>query len=224
MVRMRAQKRIGVVSRKKIKWLLAPSPGPHTKSDSISVGVLVRDVLKMAGTMHEAKKILNSGALLVDGKKIKDQSFPVGLMDVVFEPMEKKHFRMALKGPNMVPKAISAEAASMKYLRVAKKHTVKGGKTTITFHDGRNFLSDNNINTGDTCVFSVPEFKLLSHIKLAPGAQCLVIEGKHRGEVARLEKIIERPGSHDSEALLKNDAGEFVTVAKYLFAVDANYS
>ena len=224
MVRMRAQKRIGVVLRKKIKWLLAPSPGPHKKSDSVSAGVLVRDVLKRALTMHEAKKILNTGALLVDGKKIKDQSFPVGLMDVVFEPMEKKHFRMALKGPNMVPKAISAEAAGMKYLRVAKKHTVKGGKTTITFHDGRNYLGDNNINTGDTCVFSVPGFKLLTHIKLAPGAQCLVIEGKHRGEVARLEKIIERPGSHGSEALLKNDTGEFVTVAKYLFAVDANYN
>lgn len=224
MVRMRASKRIGVVSRKKIKWLLAPSPGPHRKSDSISVGVLVRDVLHRAGNMHEAKKILNSGALLVDGKKIKDQSFPVGLMDVVFEPMQKKHFRMALTGPNMVPRAISAEAATMKYLRVVGKHTVKGGKTSITFHDGRNYLGDNNINTGDTCVFSVPEFKMLTHLKLAPGAQCLVMEGKHRGEVARLEKIIERPGSHDSEALLKNEAGEFVTVAKYLFAVDANYN
>ncbi|VVC01871.1 30S ribosomal protein S4e [uncultured archaeon] len=223
-VRMTAHKRIGVLHRKRVKWLLAPAPGPHAKADSVSAGVLVRDVLGRARSIREAKKILNSGGLLVDGKKIKDVRFPIGLMDVVSLPSEKMHYRVVLQGPNMVPKKIGAEAASMKYLKVIRKHVISGGKTAITFHDGRNYLGDNNLKTGDTCVLSVPGFKLLSHIKLAPGAQCLVTEGKHRGDVARLEKIIERPGSHESEVLMKGAAGDFVTVAKYLFAIDANYA
>lgn len=221
---MSANKRIGVVERKKVKWLLAPSPGPHKKSECVSSGVFLRDVVCRAATIREAKKILNTGGLLADGKKIKDIKFPLGLMDIVSEPAQKKTYRISLSGPNLIPREITGDNASRKYLRVAKKHVVKGGKTNITFHDGRNYLGDNQIKTGDTCVFSIPGFKMEKHIKLEPGARCLVVEGKHRGEIAKLEKIIERPGSHDSEALLKDAESEFITVVKYLFVVDDQFA
>ena len=174
------------------------------------------------GVLHIKARSYES--VLIDGKKITEPKYPVGLMDIVSEPLEKKYYRMELSGPNLVPKPISAEAAARKYLKVANKHTVKGAKTAITFHDGRNYLGDKHIKTGDTCVFSVPEFKLLVHIKLAPGADCLVVEGKHRGERAKLEKIIERPGSHDSEVLMSGPSGQFITVTKYLFPIDGNYA
>jgi len=222
-VRMRASKNTGVVGRKKIKWLLAPAPGAHKKAESISAGVLLRDVLCRAGSIHEAKRILHTGGLLVDGKKIGEPKFPVGVMDIVSEPAEKKVYRMSLDSARLVPREVKGDAANRKYLKVIGKSTNKGGKTTIAFHDGRNQFGDKHISTGDTCVFSLPDFKLVSHIKLAPGVSCLVMKGKHMGEVAKLEKIIERPGSHDTEALLTSADGEFVTVRKYLFAVDGNY-
>jgi len=224
MVRKRAHKRIGVVERKSVQWLLAPSPGPHKKLESVSAGVLLRDVLSRASTLREAKRILIAGAFIVDGKKVKDCKRPIGLMDIITEPLSKKSYRITLSGPNMVPKEVSGAAATKKYLRVVKKHMVPGKKINLTFHDGRNFIGDNQVSTGDTCVFSVPDFKMVAHIKLAPGVRCLVVEGKHRGEIAKLEKIIERPGSHESEALLSGLAGEFVTVAKYLFAVDDEFA
>lgn len=223
-VRMRAHKRLGVIGRKAIKWLLAPNPGPHKKTDSISAGVLLRDVLGTARTIHEAKKILNSGNLLVDGKKITETKYPIGLMDIISAPAEKKTYRIALLGPNMVPKEIDANAASKKYLKVVGKHTIKGGKVCLSFHDGRNLIGDKHVSTGDTCLLSVPGFKMVSHIKLAPGVRCLIVDGKHRGDIATLSKIIERPGSHASEALMSGASGEFVTVAKYLFAVDENFA
>jgi small subunit ribosomal protein S4e len=223
-VRMRAHKRLGVKERKAVKWLLAPGPGPHKKTESISAGVLLRDVLGRAKNMREVKRLLNAGALFVDGKKIKEPKYPIGLMDIVYEPMENKHYRMELSGPNLVPKPISQEEAGRKYLKVVGKHTIAGGKISLTFHDGRNYIADKHISTGDTCVFSVPGFKLLSHIKLEAGVQCLVVDGRHRGERAKLEKIIERPGSHESEALLAGESGQFITVAKYLFPIDSNYA
>lgn len=223
-VRMRASKSLGVTQRKSVKWLLAPNPGPHKRDESISAGVLMRDVLCKARDMREVKKILNSNAFVVDGKKVKDEKYAIGLMDIVALPSENKAYRMSLSGPSLVPREVKGAQAGRKYLKAVGKHTVKGRKTNITFHDGRNYLGDNHIRTGDTCVFSVPEFKLVSHIKLSPGVQCLVMEGKHIGETAKLEKIIERPGSHDAEALLSGPSGEFVTVAKYLFAVDAEYA
>ncbi|MEM2138380.1 MAG: hypothetical protein QW568_04795 [Candidatus Anstonellaceae archaeon] len=222
-VRMRANKRLGVVERKAVKWLLAPAPGTHKKLESISAGVLLRDVLGTARNIHEVKKLLNAGSLLIDGRKIKEVKFPVGLMDIVASPADNKFYRMSLSGPALVPKEIKPADAAKKYLRVVGKHTVKGGKTCITFHDGRNYLGDKHIRTGDTCVLSVPDFKLVTHLPLSPGAKCLVVEGKHRGETAKLEKIIERPGSHQAEVLLSGPSGEFVTVANYLFVVDENF-
>ncbi len=223
-VRMRAQKRLGVVERKAVKWLLAPSPGPHKKEESVSAGVLLRDVLGKASNLHEVKRILNSGGMLVDGRRVKEPKFPIGLMDVVSLAAEKKSYRMSLAGENMVPKEVTGAAAARKYLKVAGKRTVRGGKIAITFHDGRNYLGDNHIKPGDTCVFSVPEFKMASHLPLAPGVRCLVVKGKHIGEIATLEKIIERPGSHDPEALLSGEGSQFVTVLRYLFVVDAEYA
>ena len=222
-VRMRASKDIGVVGRKKIKWLLAPEPGTHKKLESISTGVLLRDVLGRADSIHEVKRILHTGGLLVDGKKITETRFPIGVMDIISEPAEKKVYRMSLDSARLVPKEVKGDAANRKYLKVVGKNTGKGGKIIIAFHDGRNQSGDKHISTGDTCVFSIPDFKLLTHIKLAPGVLCLVMKGKHMGEVAKLEKIIERPGSHDTEAHLTGASGEFVTVRKYLFAVDGNY-
>ena len=222
-VRMRAGKELGVISRKKVKWLLAPAPGKHKKFESISAGVLLRDVLGIVQNSSEAKKLMNSGQLLIDGKVVKDVKFSVGLMDVLTIPAEKKSYRMSLNGENMAPKEITSEAASRKYLKATGKNTIKGAKTQIAFHDGRAYLGDKKIMTGDTCVFSIPEFKLALHIKFAPGARCLVTKGKHAGEIAQLDKIIERPGSHDTEALLSGPSGQFVTVAKYLFVVDEKF-
>lgn len=220
---MRASKHLGVVERKGTKWLLSSAPGPHRKLESISAGVLLRDVLGIARTMHEAKKLLNSGNFMVDGKKVHDIRYPIGLMDVIAIPQSGKSYRMALSGAKLVPKEATGDAAKKKYLRVSGKHTIKHDKTCITFHDGRNYLGDKHIMAGDTCVLSVPGFKLLSHIKLAPGAECLVVKGKHIGEVAKLEKLIDRPGSHGTEALLSSASGQFVTVAKYLFAIDNEF-
>jgi small subunit ribosomal protein S4e len=222
-VRMRAQKRLGVVSRKKVKWLLAPMPGTHSKTESVSAGVLLRDVLRLASNMREAGKILNAGGLLVDGKKVHETKFPIGLMDIISKPADKKHYRMSLSGPSLVPKEISGEAAARKYLKATGKSTVAGGKVQIAFHDGRTYLGDKHIKTGDTCVFAVPGFKLAEHLKFGPGAACLVTQGKHIGEVAKLDKVIERPGSHETEAQLSGNSGQFVTLVKYLFVIDEKF-
>lgn len=222
-VRLRASKGVGAVNRKKFKWLLAPSPGRHKKLESISAGVLLRDVLGRAKTLREAKKILQNGGLLVDGKAVKDPKFAIGLMDIVSEPAEKKHYRMSFEGSRLYPKEIAEGEQNRKYLKVIGKTTVKKGKISIAFHDGRNYLGDNSILTGDTCVFSVPDFKLISRIRLEPGVRCLIMKGKHIGEVAKLERIIQRPGSLDTEACLSGPQGEFITLRKYLFAVDEKY-
>ncbi|MEM3193440.1 MAG: S4 domain-containing protein, partial [Candidatus Bathyarchaeia archaeon] len=56
------------IHRKKFVWALKPSPGPHPIERCIPLGVIVRDLLGLAETMREAKKIIAQGKILVDGR------------------------------------------------------------------------------------------------------------------------------------------------------------
>ncbi|MEM4555008.1 MAG: S4 domain-containing protein [Candidatus Anstonellaceae archaeon] len=223
LVRICAPKEVGVKSRKKFKWVITPNPGKHKKSESIAAGTLLKEVLGLASNTKEAKRILNSGGLLVDGKKVKDIKFSIGLMDILFVPSENKYYRMSLSGKYLFPKEITAQEASRKYFKVIGKTTIKKGRVQISLHDGRTFIGDNNIKRGDTCVLSVPDFKLISHIKLQPGVRCLITHGRHKGQIAVLEKGIQRPGSHETEAMLSSESGPFITLMKYLFVIDDKF-
>jgi ribosomal protein S4E len=120
----------------------------------------------------------------------------------------------------LVPHEIGKDEAAHKILRVVRKHTIPGGKMSVTFHDGRNMLSDNHIHVGDSVIVSLPKVAMKSHLKRDKGARCLIMEGKHAGMIVKLKEIIERKGGKPSEALVQDKSEEFVTVAKYLFVVD----
>lgn len=215
---------VPVFGRKRITWTMTASPGPHAKKTSVPLGVLLRDELHMAVNTREAKKILNTNQVMVDGKPVKNERRPIGLMDIVEIPKAGKIWRMQILHGRLAAKEVSAAVAKVKLCKVINKSTVKGGKISITMHDGRNLLADNNVKMGATIRMSVPEFKMMGMLPLSPGVRCLVISGKHAGEIAVLEKIIERIGSMDPEAQLKSGNESFVTVMKYLFAVDNEFA
>ena len=99
------------------------------------------------------------------------------------------------------------------------KHTIRKGKTNITFHDGRNMVSDNHVHVGDTVQLSLPKAEFKAHMKREKGAKCLVVEGKHAGTVVSLKDIMQRKGGKPSEALVTAGEQEFITVVNYLFVV-----
>ena len=67
-------------------WTVKPSAGSHSINDSIPLTLVIRDVLKLADNSREAKRIINSGNVLVDGRVVKDYKFPVGFMDIIEIP------------------------------------------------------------------------------------------------------------------------------------------
>ena len=139
------------IKRKAHHWVTKPSPGAHSIEDSVPVTVVVRDLLKICDTAAEVKRILSNRDMLVDGKVVRDVKKGIGLMDVVSFPKSNAHYRMVVnvRGKlTLVP--IPEDKANWKLCRIDNKTTVKGGKTQLNLHDGRNILVEGDgYKTGD---------------------------------------------------------------------------
>ena len=179
------------VERKKTTWVVSPSPGPHPKFECIPLLVIIRDILKLAETGKEAKKIIKRGDVLVDGRPRRDHAFPAGLMDVVSIPKIGKSFRIVPSKKGL--EIVEVKDGGVKICRINGKSCVKGEIFQLHLHDGRNILTREKIfKTGDSLLIEIPSQKILRHLKLEEGSLVIVIRGRNRGKVGRVKRIVRR--------------------------------
>ncbi len=224
MKRIAVPKAVPITNKKEYTWIKKPIAGPHSRDYCMALGVLLRDVLKIASTTREVRRILRERKVLVDGKVRVEEKFPVGMMDVISFPDAKKNYRIMIdwKG-RLVPQEIDEKETGSKILKVTKKHTAPKGKITLTFHDGKNMYGDNHIKVGDSVVVKLPKPELVSHMKLESGARCLVKEGKHAGSIVKLREILRRKGGKRPEVMVEGEDGNFETVLDYLFVIGKDF-
>jgi small subunit ribosomal protein S4e len=148
-------------------------------------------MLKVCDSAREARHILNNRGILVDGRVVTDPKFPVGLMDVLTLHETKAHYRMLVDTRGrMSLVGIEAGDATWKLCRVEDKTTVRGGKTQVNLHDGRNvLLAKDAYKTGTTLKIHVPGQKVVEHYELGKGAPVLVTAGKHVGQIAHVQDV-----------------------------------
>jgi small subunit ribosomal protein S4e len=223
-VRITATSLVPIQDKKAHKWMIKPMPGPHPKFESIPLGVLFRDILKITLDSRESKAALTSGGILVDGKKVHDIRRPIGLMDIISIPPQGKHYRIEVRNGKLMPTEVQQGEAGRKLCQIRGRNTLVGGRTNFSFHDGRNLISKEKMAVRDTVVFELPSMKVMKVITFAPGVKCMVTHGKHAGELAKLEEIVSTKGSLATVARLKGAAGEFTTSIGYLFAVDDSFN
>jgi len=220
MKRIATPKAVPVANKKEYTWIKKPIAGPHPRDKCMALGVLLRDVLKIASTTREVRRILAARKVMVDGRVRAREKFPVGLMDIISLPDAKKHYRLVIdwKG-RLVPMEIEEKKTDSKILKITGKHTAPGGKTMLNFHDGRNMYGDNHLKVGDSVVLKIPKPELVTHMKLESGARCLIKEGKHAGNIVKLREILKRKGGKRPEVMVEGEDGNFETVLDYLFVV-----
>jgi small subunit ribosomal protein S4e len=174
------------IHKKTHKWTVKPSPGPHAIDRGLPVLLVVRDYLKYCDSGPEARRIIGSGMIHVDGKRIRDYKRPLGFMDVVTIPTTKENYRILLDNRGKIRLIkITKDEAKWKLARIENKVTVKGGKTQLNFHDGRNMLiPKNKYQTGDVLKIEVPSQKILAEYSFEKGNTAMVIDGKHAGQIA----------------------------------------
>ena len=204
--------------RKSSVWIQKPNPCGHPLDLCMPMGVILRDVLGVAQNRREAKKILHSKLVKVDGAIETDIGRGVGLMDVltvgdvsykcILDTNGKLRYRM-----------IPAKEASTKICRVMGKTTIKGAKTQVHLHDGRNLLFNENpeYKTGDSLVISLPDQEVKSYHKFEEGSIAYLTGGNHIGELATVRAQEIKRSSKANEVQFD----DFGTVSDYVFIISS---
>jgi len=204
------------IKRKGITFVTRPNPGMHSKKNSTSINIVLRDMLGYTKTTRDIKMVIADKGILVDKKQIKDYRFSVGVMDLIEMPKINKSFRILLnKKGNLYPVEIKGDETKIKLCKIVGKSVIKKGKIQLNLNDGRNIIIDkNNYGTGDTLVIQLPEQKIKEHLKLEKGAFVYLSGGKHKGESGIIEEI------KDSKIKVKSKyGGSFQTSKKFAFVV-----
>ena len=178
------------INRKSKRFVITVRPGSHSKSSSIPSAVLLRDTLNSVNTLREAKSSIYGGKVKVDGIIQKSLHNSIGLMDVVELEGTADIYRLVPKdGHILVPIKINKNEKSKKLVKVKNKTSINGGKTQLSFHDGRTIITDTNVNVGDTCLLQIPDQKILDVIKFEKNSQVIITNGGNAGRIGTINEI-----------------------------------
>ena len=210
------------IKRKESQFVIRVKPGPHSKTKSYPLGMVLRDALHITKTAQESKMLLNEGKVKVDGVVKHDINLAVGLMDVV-ELANGQAYRLVPKDSELlVTVPVEDAEKAVKLAKITSKVTTKGKKLQYGFHDGKTLLSDTKMKVGDTCVLALPEAKVKEHIKFEKGSMALIISGENAGKTGKIEDIREGVFSLPTRALVSFEERQVELPVEMVMVVGAD--
>ena len=219
------------IHRKEFTWAVKPRPGPHPINRCIPLVLIVREILDLAKTRKEARKIISQGKILVDGKVRRDDRFPAGLMDVISIPDLDVHYRILPSEKGLTLHQIDKEEARFKLCRIENKTTVRGGHIQLNLHDGRNLLvrgenstspEEDTYRTLDTLMISIPDQEIIEHFRMGKGMSAIFIDGKNIGKHGMISSIEEQPNRKRRRLLvnIEDESGRiYQSILDYTFVI-----
>lgn len=196
------------ISKKDKRYVVRTEPGPHPKSNSYPLLVLLRDVLKVAKTNKVITQVLLDGKITVDGKVVKSPRFPIGLMDVVEIPSISKAFRIVPYRGGLEAVEIDGSEKTLKLCMVKRKSTLRGTKLAYGLHDGRVITPQGvKLGRGDSCTIKLPGQEFQSSFELEKNSFALLTNGEKSGEVVTIEDLKSGTFSRGAMASVKHSDG-----------------
>jgi small subunit ribosomal protein S4e len=196
------------IHRKQGRFIVRTHPGTHAKKYAYSIGVILRDVLKVTKNMHEAKKIVNAGKVKIDNIIRYNVNFAVGLMDTIeLVSSQQKVYRLVpSKSLLLSPIEISDDEKTLKLLKIKNKSIIKGNKIQYGFHDGKTVISEAIYSVGDTCLVKVPELEIIETLKLQSDCLAILTRGDNAGSIGKIQEIKEGTFSLPKRVIISVDS------------------
>jgi small subunit ribosomal protein S4e len=185
------QKRIAApkswpISKTGTKYVTKAYPG-RMKKYSIPILIVLREMLKLADTKNEIKKILSAKEISVNNKIIYDHKFPVGIFDVISIPKIGKNYVILFKNKKL--NAEETKHSDTKICKVTGKTLLAGKKQQINLFGGSNVLSNEKVRINDSVLLSLKDNKIIKILPLKEKANVYVMGGSHLGESGVVEKV-----------------------------------
>lgn len=155
---------------------------------SISLMVILRDMLKRTQSNKETKKVVRAGEIMVNGKIRKDEKFGVGLFDILEIPRLNKSYIMTLTEGNTL-ELKETKDNKMKIAKVIGKKVQNKNVIQINLTGGINVLYKDKINTNDSAIVDISKNQIVKVIPLKKDAQVFITAGKWVGKTAKIENI-----------------------------------
>lgn len=186
--------------------------GARSGSIAVPAVLFLREITGYADSKKDAKKIVRNGDLLRNGEPITDVRNGVGILDTVELPPAEESYRVVKKGDELA--FIPVTDPEVHAARIEDKRT-EGDLYVYELHTGENYSSEEQYATGSTLVFRDGDAK---EVELEEGAEVLVNDGGHAGEIAEVKQIVERGMNHDTATVEAEE--EFETRLDNLVAVE----
>jgi small subunit ribosomal protein S4e len=215
--------RIIKTGRKESTWIVKTSPGAHPKALSVPLSFVLRDLLKIAGRMGEAKTVLNSGSVKVNGVVRRSGRFAVGLLDILsLEKEGKQHFyRILLDGKGRISAVEAPDAKDgVGICKVKDKRTIAGGINQVTTEGSlvlRN--AEPSIKVNDSLMVRYPDNKILGVLEMKKGNSAYIISGKNAGTTAKIKDITEGTVKREKIVTLDSDGRKLMTLISKVVVV-----
>ncbi|MHA1234862.1 MAG: 30S ribosomal protein S4e [Promethearchaeota archaeon] len=222
------------IKRKHGKFFITPSPGPHPSRFCLPLLHIVRDLLEIVDNHREAKKLIGLGNFKVDGKVVKDRTFPVGLMDVLSITKTNTHYRVLPDSHHgLILHEIPVAESTFKLCRITQKTTLKGGNIQLNLHDGRNIFirvkdpknpKEDIYKRMDVLKITIPEQEILKVLKFKEGNLAIIISGKNIGQLGKVSTILKRYGPKASTVSIQHNSEHTETLYDYTFIIGEDQS
>ncbi|MEK6844320.1 MAG: KOW motif-containing protein [Nanoarchaeota archaeon] len=152
--------------------------------NSVPVVIALRDMLKLARTANEVKKMINQKILKINGRVVRDYRESISIFNIL---EAGKTYSLSLLNTG---KFVLEEAKhkNMRLCKVIDKKILKNKVVQLNLHDGSNVISKENIAVGDS-VYLDFEGKIKKHVSLQKGKEAFIISGKYIGLKGKIESI-----------------------------------
>jgi len=198
-----------LVKRHQRRFIMRPSPGPHSLKNSITVNFLLIELLKLAKIKREATVILEKGDVLVNGIMRKQNEFPLGLFDTV--SIAGKDYTIIMDNHG---KLLAQEGKNSQRAHKITGKSLHMGKIQLSFYNGHSMMTGtNDYKVGDSLIIDDKK-QVKKHLKLEKGAHIFLLGGKNLGEKGTVEDVI------GNKIIYKKGDTVEETLKRYAFVIE----
>lgn len=209
------------IKRKNINFISRPNPGAHKLEYSVSLLILIRDVLGYVDNLKEAKHAVKNSEILVNGAKADDVRRTCGLFDVVEIKATSEKFTILFDELGKLKLVPTKE--DVLYSKVSKKTVLGTKKFQLSCTNGNSILVDEktfkSTSVNDTIVYDFSKKKISTHIPLKEKSFVYIFDGKYKGKFGEVKSITKYNGL--GRDIAEVDTGDAVntTAFEYCHAI-----